>query len=207
MSTSFVGSHRRTRAEHRRRRLLAVLGLGLIVAFLAADLPHLEHAARELALPLSNASVIREQAAEKHLDPALIAAVIFAETKFNPRESPAGAQGLMQILPSTAHFLAKLSGGVSFTTSDLGTPSVNIAYGSYYLRYLLNHYEGNELLATAAYNAGLANVDEWVAKAVAQGRSLTIKSIPFPQTRVYVQRVMEAQRAYRSTYGRELGIG
>ena len=114
----------------------------------------LHQAASNLALPLSDASIIREQAAEKQLDPALIAAVIYAETKFDPRPSSAGAQGLMQILPSTAYYLAHLSGGVSFTASDLAEPSVNVAYGSYYLRYLLDHYDGNEMLAVAAYNGG-----------------------------------------------------
>jgi peptidoglycan lytic transglycosylase len=161
---------------------------------------------RELALPLRDASVIRQQAAEKHLDPALIAGVIYAETKFDPRPSPAGAQGLMQILPSTAEFLAHLSGGVSFQTGDLATPAINIAYGSYYLRYLLDHYGGSEMLAVAAYNAGLTNVDEWVARAHAEGHALTVAAIPFAQTREYVRRVLAAQQAYRTTYARELGV-
>jgi soluble lytic murein transglycosylase len=162
---------------------------------------------RELALPLQDASVIRQQAAEKHLDPALIAAVIYAETKFDPRPSPAGAQGLMQILPSTAEFLAQLSGGARFQTGDLASPAVNIAYGSYYLRYLLDHYEGNEWEAVAAYNAGLTNVDEWVASARAHGRQLTVGAIPFPETREYVRRVLSAESDYRATYPRQLGLG
>ncbi len=177
------------------------------IALIVALAPRLEHAVRELALPLQDASMIRQQAAEKHLDPALIAAVIYAETKFDPRPSSAGAEGLMQILPSTAEFLAHLSGGVRFQTGDLATPAINIAYGSYYLRYLLDHYEGSEMLAVAAYNAGLTNVDEWVADARAQGRELTIEAIPFPQTREYVRRVQSAQRAYRATYPAQLGIG
>jgi soluble lytic murein transglycosylase len=166
----------------------------------------LHQAARNLALPLSDTRIIREQAAAKDLDPALIAAVIYAETKFDPRPSPAGAQGLMQILPSTAYYLAHLSGGVSFTASDLADPSVNVAYGSYYLRYLLDHYDGNEMLAVAAYNGGLGNVDKWVARAQAAGRRLSVGEIPFPQTRAYVQRVLGAERAYRATYARQLGI-
>ncbi len=192
---------------HRRRRVfattVAVVFLGALVALLV---PRLEHAVHEFALPLSDASIIREQAAAKHLDPALIAAVIYAETKFDPRTSPAGAEGLMQILPSTAHFLAGLSGGVSFTTSDLATPAINVAYGSYYLRYLLEHYDGNEMLAVAAYNAGLSNVDHWVAQASAEGKSLTVAEIPFGQTRAYVQRVLQAQREYRAVYAHQLGI-
>jgi peptidoglycan lytic transglycosylase len=164
-------------------------------------------AARGPSLPLSHASIIREQAAAKHLDPALIAAVIYAESKFEPRPSPAGAQGLMQILPATAYYLAHLSGGTHFTASDLATPRVNLAYGSYYLRYLLDHYGGNEMLALAAYNGGLANVDSWLSHANADGRTLTAAAIPFPETREYVQRVLAAQRDYRATYPRELGLG
>jgi soluble lytic murein transglycosylase len=192
---------------HRRRRTLgAIAAVGAIVALAVVVGPSLDHAVRRLALPLSDTGVIREQAAAKHLDPALIAAVIYAETKFDPRTSPAGAEGLMQIEPATAEFLAKLSGGYRFTTSDLGTPAVNVAYGSYYLRYLLDHYEGDEMLAVAAYNAGITNVDQWVAKARAEGHELTVAEIPFGQTRAYEQRVLQAQREYRALYGRQLGL-
>jgi soluble lytic murein transglycosylase len=185
-------------------RTLAALALaGALVAVVAWQL---DTSVRRLALPLSETSVIRRQAAAKHLDPALIAAVIYAESKFDPRPSPAGAQGLMQILPETAYFIAHLSGGSQFTASDLATPSINVAYGSYYLRYLLDHYGGNEVLALAAYNGGLANVDSWVAQAQAAGRPLTISGIPFGETREYVHRVLNAQRAYRSLYKRELGL-
>jgi soluble lytic murein transglycosylase len=205
-----------TRARERRRRgragpprrgraLRTLLGLALAVGAIALIAPRLEHAVNEFALPLQDASTIRAQAAEKHLDPALIAAVIYAETKFDPRPSSAGAEGLMQILPSTAEFLAHLSGGVGFETGDLAHPAVNIAYGSYYLRYLLDHYHGNEMLAIAAYNAGLSNVDEWVARA--RGGDLTVAAIPFPETREYVRRVLGAQRDYRATYARQLGLG
>jgi soluble lytic murein transglycosylase len=183
------------------------LGLALAVGLIALIAPRLEHAVNELALPLQDASVIRQQAAEKHLDPALIAGVIYAETKFDPRPSAAGAQGLMQILPSTAEYLAHLSGGVSFQTGDLATPAINIAYGSYYLRYLMNHYNGDEMLAVAAYNAGMTNVDEWVARARAQDKQLTVGAIPFPETREYVRRVLGAEGDYRATYARQLGLG
>jgi soluble lytic murein transglycosylase len=166
----------------------------------------LHTAADNFALPLSDANIIRKQAAEKDLDPALIAAVIYAETKFDPRPSSAGAQGLMQILPTTAYYLAHLSGGIAFTAGDLADPSVNVAYGSYYLRYLLDHYNGNEMLAVAAYNGGLTNVDAWVAHAQAAGHQLAVQEIPFPQTREYVGRVLEAERAYRETYPRQLGL-
>jgi soluble lytic murein transglycosylase len=189
-----------------RRTRVATATVVLCTLVVAIVLSEVKHAVSHRGLPLTNASIIREQAAAKHLDPALIAAVIYAETKFDPRPSTAGAQGLMQILPATAYYLAHLSGGTRFTASDLDTPSINVAYGSYYLRYLLDHYNGNEMLAVAAYNGGLANVDGWAAQANTSGGELTVATIPFPETREYVQRVLAAQQTYRATYPRELGL-
>jgi peptidoglycan lytic transglycosylase len=196
---------RRRRAAKRRQRLLllgiAVLAVTIGVVFSA---PLVRKAVNELSLPLSYSSVIRQQAAEKHLDPALIAGVIYAETRFQPRDSAAGAVGLMQVMPQTALFLAHRSGATTFTTADLANPQVNIAYGSYYLRYLLNEYHGNLTLALAAYNGGESNVDEWMAQARADGGSLTVADIPFPETRAYVTRVLSAQGQYRRKYSSQL---
>lgn len=180
--------------------------MALVLAAVIVGVALSAHGGREPRLPLRDESIIRGQAQQKHLDPALIAAVIYAETKFVPRESSAGAEGLMQILPSTAAFLAKLSGGYAFTTGDLAVPSVNIAYGSYYLRYLLDHYRGDKLSAVAAYNAGLGNVDEWLAKARSEGHRLRVAEIPFPETRAYVEKVLRAEAVYRRSYPRQLGL-
>jgi soluble lytic murein transglycosylase len=176
-----------------------VVVLALTAVVLA--LPTIRRIVRDLTLPLEYTSLIREQAHEKHLDPALIAAVIYAETKFDARTSPTGALGLMQIEPATAEFLAHRSGGTAFRIADLAEPAVNISYGAYYLRYLLNQYGGNETLALAAYNGGQTNVDAWLARAHAAGVRFTIASIPFPQTRAYVTRVENAQRSYAQQYG------
>jgi soluble lytic murein transglycosylase len=206
MSRQVAISRRRTARTMSRRTLgiLAALVVAALVIVLIAS--EVNHAVSKLGLPLTNAGVIRKQAAEKRLDPALIAAVIYAESKFAPRQSSAGAEGLMQVLPETAYFIAHLSGGSQFTAADLATPSINVAYGSYYLRYLLDHYDGNEMLAVAAYNGGLANVDRWAARARADGGHLTIAAIPFPETRAYVERVLAAQRDYHDAYARELGL-
>jgi soluble lytic murein transglycosylase len=193
------------RAGMSQRALGTVAAIAVLLACAGLVVSGLKGAHRG-SLPLTNAAIIREQAAAKHLDPALIAAVIYAESKFEPRPSTAGAQGLMQILPATAYYLAHLSGGRSFTASDLATPRINVAYGSYYLRYLLDHYHGDEMLALAAYNGGLANVDRWVSAADGVGRQLTTATIPFPETRAYVERVLAAQQDYRTTYPHELGL-
>jgi soluble lytic murein transglycosylase len=179
--------------------------LGLTALLVVMVLPLARKAVKDLTLPLGYASIIREQAADKHLDPALIAAVIYAETKFDPRASSAGALGPMQIMPQTAAYLAHRSGAKTFTTGDLNTPQVNIAYGAYYLRYLLDHYNENKVLALAAYNGGIANVDRWAATARERGDALAITDIPFPETRDYVARVLKAQQEYRHKYAAQLG--
>ncbi len=199
-----AAAERKRAAARRRHRVYVVVGLLLVVGAVVVSLPEVRKAVNDLGLPLANTSVIRQQAAEKHLDPALIAAVIYAETKFDPRASAAGAQGLMQIMPQTAEFLAHRSGATTFTTADLATPQVNIAYGSYYLRYLLDEYHGNKTFALAAYNGGESNVDRWIATARAAGHTLTVQGIPFPETRAYVQKVLHAQVEYRQKYASQL---
>jgi soluble lytic murein transglycosylase len=185
--------------------MVATLIAAAAILAVVLAMPLARKAVNEFTRPLRYQDIIRQQAAEKHLDPALIAAVIYAETKFDPRPSSAGAQGPMQILPQTAQFLARRSGATSFTTADLNTPQVNIAYGSYYLRYLLDEYGGNIVLALAAYNGGEANVSQWVARARAGHRHFGIGDIPFPETQAYVRKVLRAQRDYRRTYPTQLG--
>jgi soluble lytic murein transglycosylase len=195
----------RRRATTRRRAILALVAVGAVILLVSLVSPLFHKAVNEFSLPLAHQDLIRQQAANKHLDPALIAGVIYAETKFDPRPSPAGAQGLMQILPDTARFLARRSGAKTFTTADLATPRVNIAYGSYYLRYLLDRYGGSVVPALAAYNGGEANVHGWLARALSAGHQLRASDIPFPETRAYVQRVLWAQQQYRRSYSAKLG--
>ena len=105
----------------------------------------------------------------------LIAAVIYAESRFRDQTSHAGARGLMQITPSTAKVIERLSGGQTFKFEDLSDPDINIRYGTFYLRYLLEKFDDNEIAALAAYNAGETNVAAW------GGSSLGLDDIPFPR--------------------------
>src|SRR5262249_60961956 len=104
---------------------------------------------------------VRVYAHQDNLDPALLAAVIEAESKFNSNaRSSAGAIGLMQLTPSTAKGIAQYTGGSRFRVSDLTNPDINIRYGAWYLGHLFAKY-GNERLPLAAYNPGQGKVDSW----------------------------------------------
>jgi soluble lytic murein transglycosylase len=199
----------RGRARVRRRRLVAVAvaaALGAVIAAVVAGVGPIGDAVREITLPLKHDDIIRQQAADKDLDPALIAAVINEESRFRDQTSHAGARGLMQITPETADFIARRSGGTRFVQEDLADPQINISYGSYFLRYLIRHYDGNETLAVAAYNAGQTNVDRWVTRAGGPDGFDSARHIPFPETRAYVENVAARREQYREHYADDLGL-
>lgn len=188
------------RTTRRRFVAAAVAGAAVVAVALTFNLfGKFDHVIQELTLPLRHEDIIRQQAAEKHVDASLIAAVIYAESRFRDQTSHAGARGLMQITPETANEIERLSGGSTFKLDDLGDPDINIRYGTFYLRQLLDRFDGNELAALAAYNAGPTQVDEW------GGSDLTLDAIPLDETRGYVADVLSKQRVYRDTYGEELG--
>jgi len=195
------------RRRRRRRRAIFLLGFTVFVALLAAIVvPRLPDAVRELTLPLRHEDIIRQQSADKGLDPSFVAAVIYTESKFRDQTSHAGARGLMQITPQTARYIARLSGGTAFEQGDLATPQINISYGVYYLRYLMRRYDGNEVPVLAAYNGGEGNVDRWLGRSGMSARTFGLEQIPFAETRDYVGRVLDVQREYRTKYRRELGL-
>jgi len=149
--------------------------------------------------PLDHENALGEGAERHGLSPALVAAVIYVESGFDESvRSPSGAVGLMQVMPSTADEIAHHSGGTTFTSADLRDPRVNVRYGCYYLRLLLERYEGSLVCALAAYNAGAANVDDWME---GSGGDLVVDDIPFAETREYVGQVLRYRDIYREVYG------
>ncbi|MEZ5077823.1 MAG: lytic transglycosylase domain-containing protein [Solirubrobacterales bacterium] len=178
----------------------AAVAAGVVAGILVAS-GTFDHAIRELTLPLRHDDIIRQQSKEKKVDAALIAAVIYSESKFVDQTSEAGARGLMQITPEAAEFIEKRSGGTSFELEDLADPELNIRYGTFLLAELLDRYHGDVAAALAAYNAGPGNADAW------GGAELSLDDIEFPETRAYVEEVLEKRDEYRGRYGRELGYG
>ena len=180
------------------RRLVAMLvlagGVILAVALVQDAKPGWW---QRLWYPLHYKQIVRGHAHNYDLDPALLAAVIYQESKFKAdAESKSGAIGLMQLLPDTAKGIAVHTGGSRFRVSDLDNPEINVRYGSWYLRHLLDKYH-DERTALAAYNAGQENVDTWRS----EGRG-----IEFAETRAYVKRVEHLKRLYRRGYAKQLGL-
>ena len=178
------------------KRLLAVVGL---VAVLAGAFLYVDETSppwyERIRYPLRYSEFVRVHAREHGLDPALLAAVIYQESKFRPSaKSSSGANGLMQLTPTTAKGIALRTGGHAFRTSDLYDPEINIRYGAWYLDNLFKKY-GDEQLVLAAYNAGQGNVDRWRANH---------QSIQFAETRAYVQRVEDLKSIYRSAWRSKL---
>jgi soluble lytic murein transglycosylase len=177
-----------------------ILGMVVLAGALLATFVTLQSSKpgwwERLWYPLSYQQIVRGHARNYDLDPALLAAVIYQESKFKPNaRSTSGAIGLMQLLPDTAKGIALHTGGSKFRVEDLYNPEINVRYGAWYLRHLLEKY-GDERDALAAYNAGQDNVDRW--RRAGQG-------IQFAETRAYVTRVEELKRIYRRAYGAELG--
>jgi soluble lytic murein transglycosylase len=178
-----------------------VLIILLFLAGLAGGLVYLEDAKpgwyAKLRYPLAYEHLIVGHARNYELDAALVAAVIYRESKFDPSaRSRSGAIGLMQLLPDTAQGIATHTGGSAFVVDDLYDPEINVRYGSFYLRRLIRKYD-DERLALAAYNAGQRHVDEWIASG---------EGIGFAETREYVDEVVELRGVYARAYREELRL-
>jgi soluble lytic murein transglycosylase len=193
----------RSRQPQRGSRALVIggtLAVAALGAFLLVNSDRFQRTLEEVTLPLQHEDIIRQQAAEKDVPADLIAAVIYAESKFRDQTSSAGARGLMQLTPATAQHIANVSHGINFKVDDLSNPDVNIRYGTFYLHYLIQKFGDNEIAALAAYNAGETNVAAW------GGSSLRLDDIAFPETRDYVENVLEKRDEYARHYHHELGL-
>ncbi|TAL10634.1 MAG: tetratricopeptide repeat protein [Nitrospirae bacterium] len=157
----------------------------------------------ELAYPQGLLPTI-QAATTNGVDPYLVAAVIREESVYNPDAvSPAGALGLMQVMPQTGQMVAGRLGGESFSRERLFDPRYNIRLGSWYLGYLAEKFDHNPIYMVAAYNAGPEAVAKWVQQFGGVEPDEFIESIPYTETRLYVKRVLRSHREYRRVSGRE----
>jgi soluble lytic murein transglycosylase len=138
---------------------------------------------------------------EHEIQPGLLSAVIFVESRFQPgAKSGKGAVGLMQIMPATGRWVSNQLAWPGFQESDLLNPEKNIALGSWYIAYLTDYFEGNQTAALAAYNAGHRYVKGWMDADVWDGDLVKIESIPFSETKQYLFQIHFITKIYRYLY-------
>lgn len=152
--------------------------------------------------PFPYRRMVFEYAERAGLDPYLVAAVIRAESRFNPgAESDRGALGLMQVMPDTGTWAAGRMGIEGFRPDQLADPGTNLMIGTWYLAYLMAEFDGDAVAALAAYNGGLGRVRAWIEEGLLAGRDSNPVVIPYPETRRFVAGVLGDSRRYRGLYG------
>jgi len=157
--------------------------------------------ARRVIFPLDYWPIIERHSAVRGLDPYLIAALVAQESSFDAGvRSAANAYGLMQIVPSTGKRLARSLGMRKFSTGKLTDPEYNVKLGTYYFKGLVNQF-GGEHLALASYNAGENRVERWIAERGPLPQDEFIDDIPFPETQIYVKKILGTAEDYRQLYG------
>lgn len=201
-----MSSKKRSRARRRRRQrrialivsvaalALAIIGVGIWIA--ASRVPELV----VQRYPMDYEDRVRLYAGQNDLPPAYVASVILAESSFDTQAvSSANAQGLMQLLPSTAEWIAgKL--GETYTEGELFDPDCNLRYGCWYLGFLMKRYSGDMKKSSAAYHAGQGNVDKWLQNPEYAPDGVTLQTIPYESTDTYVQRILKYYEKYDELY-------
>ena len=155
--------------------------------------------------PIKYESYVEKAAKEYNVDICLVYGVIRNESNFDPDiVSNAGAIGLMQIMPDTFTWLQNYRENFEpkkiLDSNKLYDPKTNIDYGTYYLRYLLDKYDGDRSLVICAYNAGYGNVDSWIAEGTIPNGNVSPEDVPFPETSNYLAKVTESAEMYRELY-------
>ena len=206
MTTAVAGRVRRRRNSGSTRWMGTAALISLIAA--SAVVVHMSMPSwyARIWYPMEHAPAIVAESEASGVQPDLIAAVIYQESKFSEvARSNRGAVGLMQVLPETARWIHRQPGGPAAAPERLADPAVNIAYGVWYLHYLIDKYSSQDL-ALAAYNGGETNLRRWIEGARLEGRALTVADVPFSETRGFVAAVQDARAVYRRAWSESLGL-
>ena len=190
------------RRRQRRRTLLTIFASALIVLIALGAWALFGRGRMDLSrYPMTYAPEIRAAAAEFSLDPAYVASVVLAESSFDAEAvSSAGAIGLMQIMPATGEWIAGKLEDEPFDVQRLYQPEVNLRYGCWYLRFLLDRYDGDMYTASTAYHQGQGRVDQWLEDPEYSEDGRTLTAISSAVTDTYVNRIMESYAHYQELY-------
>ncbi|MBQ8698516.1 MAG: lytic transglycosylase domain-containing protein [Schwartzia sp.] len=173
----------------------------IFLAFIAYFVSQIEPVKKKYIYPYPYQELITLYSDANGVSSALVASVIMHESKFsNSVHSPRGAIGLMQLMPETAAWIAEELDDGDFSLQKLHEPEMNIRYGTWYLALLEREFDGNPVLALAAYNAGRGTVHEWMEEYEWPPDFHNVSEIPYPETRLYVLRVLKDKKHYEALY-------
>ena len=197
-----MSDKKRRRAAKRRQRKIMLLTTAVVLVLAIGTVGALLLFGRGpgRSYPMEYADMIRMYAGQNDLEPAYVAAVVLADSSYDPAAvSSSNAQGLMQLLPSTAEWIAGKF-GETYTEGDLFDEDVNLRYGCWYLRFLMDRYGNDKRLSSAAYHAGQGTVDKWLQDPAISPDGVTLQSIPYTTTDTSVQRVLRYYETYVKLY-------
>ena len=173
----------------------------ILLAFIVYFVSQIEPVKKKYIYPYPYQETVTFYAQANGISPALAASVIMHESKFTEHvHSPRGAIGLMQLMPETAEWIAGQLGEKGFSLQRLHEPEMNIRFGTWYLAQLQREFDGNLILTLAAYNAGRGVVHEWMEENDWPPDFKDISAIPYPETRIYVERVLKDKTHYETLY-------
>lgn len=182
-------------------KLLIIIILILAVYFIFFKVIKIQNKILEQIYPIQYSEYVEKYSEENNVDRYMIYAIIKAESNFNPNvKSKSNAIGLMQLLEDTAIEMSNAVDEQSVTEKQLYQPETNIKLGISYYAYLLKHYEGNNVLALTAYNAGMGNVDTWIKTGVIRADGADIENIPYKETNNYVRKILRDYQIYIKLY-------
>ena len=195
---------RRSQRVRRKARLYKAIGVAvLVLALVGLGTAVLMDRLAErtgMVYPMEYTELIRSRATAEGLEPAYVAAVILAESSYDPQAvSSVNAQGLMQIMPETGAWIAGKF-DETYVEGCLFDPETNIRYGCWYLGYLLRRYDGDKRCSTAAYHSGQGTVDGWLKDPEYSTDGRTLNIIGGPRANTYVGRVLEYYEKYTQLY-------
>ena len=179
---------------------LLILVLIILILIITYKLLNIEERMLRVLYPIKYEEYVYKYSENLNIDPMLTFAIIKTESNFDSNaESPSGAIGLMQLMESTAKEQAdKLN--IEYAKETLYKPEINLKLGLNYFNTLLDYYNQNYILAFAAYNAGLGNVQKWIEEGTIKEDGSDIENIPFKETNMYVRKVIKTYELYKRLY-------
>ncbi len=187
--------------KKKKKSKIIILIVIIIIGFFLFQIFNVQDIILKKIYPTTYSEYVYKYSEENGVDPLLTFAIIKAESNFdNNTVSHKGAIGLMQLMPTTAEEIAQKMGMPVESEDILYNPEKNIQIGVSYYKNLLTKYKYSYLVALAAYNAGIGNVDKWISDGIIKQDGSNIENIPFKETNNYVRKIVRDYRIYINLY-------